>query len=325
MDSISQAALGAAIGEAVLGKKTGNKGAVLGAIIATIPDLDVALYLFYDKFEMLSIHRGFSHSILFSILGALLIAYILQRIKWTDQVGFKRLWFFAWLALFTHILLDSFTAYGTQLYLPFSDKRVGFDIINVVDPVYTVPLLVGLFLSLFLYRDRPSRALYNRIGLSVSTFYLLCTLGVKSHVNSYFRNELSKQGVASNSLLTIPVGVANINWYGVANTTDTIYLQKYSILEGSYFSFETFAINDHLLEVLNPKLVEKMRWFAKGFYTVEKDGDTIRFYNLQVDMRGIYKDGEINAPTVGYFEIIPKKDGSFEFSSGTHRNKTESK
>ena len=91
MDSITQAVLGAAIDEAVLGKKIGNKGAMLGAIVATIPDLDIALYLFYDKFEMLSIHRGFSHSIVFSILGAFLIAYVLQRIKWTNQITYQRL------------------------------------------------------------------------------------------------------------------------------------------------------------------------------------------------------------------------------------------
>jgi len=77
MDSLTQATLGAAIGEATLGKHIGNKGAVLGAIVATIPDLDVALYLLYDKFEMLSIHRGFSHSIVFSIIGAFLIGTLL--------------------------------------------------------------------------------------------------------------------------------------------------------------------------------------------------------------------------------------------------------
>ena len=41
MDSLTQAALGAAIGEAVLGKKIGRKAAILGAIGGTIPDLDV--------------------------------------------------------------------------------------------------------------------------------------------------------------------------------------------------------------------------------------------------------------------------------------------
>ena len=318
MDSVSQAALGAAIGEAALGKKTGNKGPLLGAIIATIPDLDVALYLFYDKFEMLSIHRGLSHSILFSLLGAFLIAYILQRTKWTKKVSYFRLWIFAWLALFTHILLDTFTAYGTQLFLPFSDERVGFDSINVVDPIYTIPLLLGLLFSLFIFKSDPNRATYNYIGLGISTLYLLCTLGVKSHVNNYFHKKLSEKNIDYNSLLTMPVGSGNINWYGVAKSQDSLYMQKYSILKGSYFSFEKFAINDHLLEGLNPELVEKMRWFAKGFYTVEKDRDSIRFYNLQVDMRGVFKKDDIKAPTFGYFMILPKADKGFSFSSGTH-------
>ena len=62
MDSLTQATLGAAIGEALLGKKIGNKGAILGAIIATIPDLDVALKPFYSGLQNISIHRGYSHS-----------------------------------------------------------------------------------------------------------------------------------------------------------------------------------------------------------------------------------------------------------------------
>ncbi|MGB1248508.1 MAG: metal-dependent hydrolase, partial [Chitinophagales bacterium] len=53
------------------------------------------------------------------------------------------LWLFSFLALFTHVLLDAFTTYGTQLLLPFSDKRISFDSINIVDPVYTIPLLLG--------------------------------------------------------------------------------------------------------------------------------------------------------------------------------------
>lgn len=119
MDSITQATLGAAIGQALLGKKIGGKAAVLGAIVATIPDLDVVLLPLYDSLERISIHRGFSHSILFSILGALLLTYILTRIKWAIQISIKRFFIFNWLALFTHILLDAFTAYGTQVFLPF--------------------------------------------------------------------------------------------------------------------------------------------------------------------------------------------------------------
>ena len=270
---------------------------------------------------MLSIHRGYSHSILFSIIGAFLIAYILQRIKWTDTVGYWRRWIFTWLALFTHMLLDAFTAYGTQLFLPFSDKRVGFDSVNVVDPVYTLPLIFGLFFSLFVFKNRPSRPVGNYVGLAISALYLLGTLGIKKHVEQHFRTELSEQNIDYHSLLTMPVGIANINWYGVAKTNDGLYMHKYSILKNERIPFEYFPTNDHLLEGVNPRLVDRMKWFAKGFYTVEKDGDALRFYNLQVDMRGIVHDGDIKAPTAGYFVIIPHADGSFEFSSGTHKMK----
>jgi len=319
MDSISQAALGAAIGEAILGKHIGNKGAILGAIIATIPDLDVALYLFYDKFEMLSIHRGFSHSIVFSIIGAFLIAYILQRMKWTKTVSYQKLWIFTWLALFTHMLLDTFTAYGTQLLLPFSDARIGFDSVNVVDPVYTVPLLIGLICSLFVFKNTPSRSIYNYIGIAVSTTYLLATLGVKNHVEEHFKTELTEQNIKYESLLTMPVGVANMNWYGVAKTKDGIYMHKYSILDDVDLPFEYFPNNDHLLEGVNQEVVDRMKWFAKGFYTVVKEEDELRFYNLQVDMRGIVHEDGTKVPTAGYFVIIPKADAGFEFSSGSHK------
>ena len=318
MDSITQAALGAAIGEAILGKQIGWKGAALGAIIATIPDLDVALYLFYDKFDMLSIHRGYSHSILFSIVGAFLIAYLLQYINWTKDISYIRLWVFTWLALFTHMLLDTFTAYGTQSYLPFSNNRVGFDSINVVDPVYTVPLLIGLVLSLFIYKNKPSRRIYNSLGIAISTFYLLGTLGVKQYVNAQFVEQLEEQNISHHSLLTMPVGIANINWYGVARSDDGLYMQKYSLLEDNNQPFDYFPINDHLLDKVSPFAADKMRWFAKGYYTVVDDGEKIRIYNLQVDMRGIVADGIRKAPTVGYFEIIPKADGQFLFSSGAH-------
>ena len=321
MDSITQAALGAAIGQAVLGKKIGSKAAILGAIVATIPDLDVALYLFYDKFEMLSIHRGYSHSILFSVMGAFLIAYILQRIKWTKKVSYTRLLLFTWLALFTHMLLDAFTAYGTQLFLPFSDDRFGFDSINVVDPLYTLPLLIGLLLTLFVYQSKPSKAIYNYIGLAVSTCYLLCTLGIKNHVNNHFKAELAEQNIAYKSLLTMPVGIAGINWYGVAKSDEGIYMHKYAMLGDLKLPFEYFPVNEYLLDEVNPIAAQKMRWFAKGFYSVVEDGEKIRIYNLQVDMRGIVQGEPERAPTAGYFEITPHSDGSFDFGSGAHNSK----
>jgi inner membrane protein len=318
MDSLTQAALGAAIGEALLGKKIGNSGAITGAIVATIPDLDVFLYAFYDKFSMLSIHRGYSHSILVSLLGAFLIAYILKNIRQTKIVSYKRLWIFSWLALFTHALLDTFTAYGTQLFLPFSNARVGFDSINVVDPVYTLPLIIGLIFSLFIYKNKSNRSFYNNIGLVMSSLYLISTLGIKQYVTHHFKAELTEQNIEYHSLLTMPVGMASIDWYGVAKTNEGLYMHKYSLWNDTNLPFEYFSSNDELLEGVNSEAVACMKWFAKGFYAVEKHGEDLYFYNLQVDMRGTIDTENGRAPTAGYFIISPQEGNRFEFSSGSH-------
>ena len=119
-------------------------------------------------------------------------------------------------------------------------------------------------------------------------------------------------------MVLIPVGIANINWYGVAKGEDRIYMQKYSIIKGPINSHESFLINDHYLDLMDPSLAETMRWFSKGFYTAEKLNEKIRIYNLQVDMRGIIDIGDIKAPTKGFFEIsIDGKNNSF--SSGSHK------
>ena len=319
MDSITQGVLGATIGEAILGKKMGHKAAIAGAIIATLPDLDVLLYLVYDKYDMLSIHRGFSHSICFSLIGALLISYILSHTKWFKDITVFSLLLFSWLVLFTHILVDACTSYGTQLLLPFSNQRVGFDSINVVDPIYTLPLLIGLLLSVWVYRSNTNRSRYNQYGLMISSLYLIFTLINKAQVKSAIAQELALQDIEYDALLTMPVGMANIKWYGVAKGQDSIFMLKHSILSGTEKRIEPFSINESYLLDIEEEVADKMRWFAKGFYTVEKENETIRFYNLQVDMRGIVKVGDKKAPTKGYFKLL-NVNGQTQLTSGTLKN-----
>ncbi len=79
MDSLTQIVLGAAVGEVVLGRKVGNKAMLWGALAGTIPDLDVYQSLIFDSLTANELHRGFSHSILFSLIFAPLLAWILVR------------------------------------------------------------------------------------------------------------------------------------------------------------------------------------------------------------------------------------------------------
>ena len=80
MDSITQITLGAAIGEATLGRTVGRKAAAYGAFLGTLPDLDVLSSPFVSDYTQLALHRGFSHSVLFALAGGAGIAYLLQKL-----------------------------------------------------------------------------------------------------------------------------------------------------------------------------------------------------------------------------------------------------
>ena len=319
MDSITQAALGAAIGEAFLGKQIGGKGAVIGAVIGTVPDLDVFLTPLFSEFERISVHRGYSHSILFSLFGALLFAYILSKIKWTKEIFIKRLWLFSFFALFTHVLLDAFTSYGTQLFLPFTDWRVSFDSISIIDPVYTIPLIIGTVVSIFYYKKLAKRRTFpNAIGLIASSVYLLFTLANKQHIEQVFQTQLETQNIPHFRLLTVPVAIGNGVWYGVAKDATSLHIGKYSEWKDNTIEFHSFPINDHLLTGLDARLVDRMKWFAQGFYTVAERDGKIRIYNMQCDMQGVRSFGDYKAPTAFYFEITPHPNGSYNLDSGMH-------
>lgn len=117
MDSITQAVLGASIQGALLGRWQGRKALLYGAMLATVPDLDVVME-YGDAVANMTYHRGFSHS-LFVLSGfALLLTWLARRFRPHPGYSANRLLLTLWLVLITHPLLDAFTSYGTQLFWP---------------------------------------------------------------------------------------------------------------------------------------------------------------------------------------------------------------
>ena len=192
MDSLTQIILGAACGEIVLGKKIGNKALLFGAIGGTIPDLDVFIgkLLYNNEIQAMAFHRGFMHSILFAVLGAFLFGWITYKLyntgtrkETTTQKNWTWLFF---LSIFTHPILDCFTPYGTQLFTPFSDYRVAFNNISVVDPLYTVPFLVSLIVLMFFNRESTRRTWWLKAGIYMSSAYMVFTIINKIYIDSSF-------------------------------------------------------------------------------------------------------------------------------------------
>jgi inner membrane protein len=283
MDSITQIVLGAAVGEAVLGKKAGGRAAVWGAVCGTIPDLDVVANLFMGEFDATIAHRGLSHSILFCVVMAPAIGWGISKITNIER-GSQREWTkLAFWALFTHPLLDSFTSWGTQLFYPFWDYRVAFNSIFVADPVYTVPFLICLIIALVLHRQSRARRIWNWVGIGISSFYLFFTLVNKLVATAYFEQALHRQGKSVSRLSTYPGPLNNVLWYCVAEEPNGYDLGYFSLLgDPSQIHFRYIPKNHRLLEPYQDnRVVQGMAWMSKGYHAVGLQGDTLIWHDLR--------------------------------------------
>lgn len=292
MDSLTQIALGAAVGEAVLGHKVGYRAALWGAIAGTIPDLDVAAYPLLDEAQKLGWHRGYSHSLLFTAAFAPILGWIIHKIhrrhgRWRDWT------LVAFLGLFTHVLLDSFTVYGTQLFMPFSNFQVGFNSISIIDPMYTLPLLSGVLVALFMRRTSNSRRIVNYLGLAFSTGYLLFTVGVKMYVDNRVHQSLISRDIAYGRFMTAPTLFNSILWRATAEAADGYYVGYYSLLDTSpLINFTFIPRRDSLLHGIGQQpAVSQLLWFSNGYYTVERSNDSLLFHDLRFGELGFGRPG----------------------------------
>ncbi len=142
MDSLTHIVLGAAVGTAVLGRKAGLRAAVIGAACNTLPDLDVFIAQ-GDPVRDLTFHRAETHALFWLTLAAPAIAWLVARLNRRVDASYREWLLLVWLSLMTHPLLDAFTVYGTQLWLPFSDYPVGIGSVFIIDPLVTVPMIAG--------------------------------------------------------------------------------------------------------------------------------------------------------------------------------------
>ena len=285
------------MGEAALGRQIGNKALYWGAALGTLPDLDVLLNPFISNVTALGIHRGLSHSVLFWVLGALLIGTALHRLYRREAVPWRQWTLAVGLVLSTHALLDAFTTYGTQLFFPITNYPVIFGTIFIIDPAYTLPLLLGVVVA---WRRAPrDRVRYwaNIAGLGLSTAYLMLTIPSKMMAQEAFNEGFEQAGLPVERMFTKPTAFNNVLWQVVGETEDAFYIGSYSHLDsGPPTSFERIPKRHHLLADLpDTKALERLRWFSRGYYTVSQDADgTLYVHDLRFgrsDM-GLGTEGE---------------------------------
>lgn len=281
MDSLTQIVLGAAVGEAVLGKKIGNRAMLWGAVAGTIPDLDVVWRYLTDTITATELHRGFSHSIIFALIAAPLFGWLVHKLKKRPEVGWRG-WtsLFFW-GLFTHPLLDAFTTWGTQLFWPF-DWRMAFNSIFVIDPLYTVPFLICVVLAATRDRNALSRKRINHLGIYLSTGYLVLTLVLKGMAHQKLVTALEDQNISYTAISTRPSVMNTVLWNVNVDAGDHYLIGDYSFFDSRPPSFKIYPKKRRESQAID-QLPETQRLIniSQGWYITSQEQGVWYFNDLR--------------------------------------------
>ncbi|CAH0183332.1 hydrolase [bacteria symbiont BFo1 of Frankliniella occidentalis] len=281
MDSVSQFVLGAAVAVAVMGRKAPVwQAAAVGAACGTLPDLDVFID-HGDAIRNMTLHRTESHALLWLTLVSPLLAALFARLC-RQQQHFARWWVAVWLALITHPLLDLTTVYGTQLALPFTDRPFAIGSMFIVDPLYTLPLLVGMVAALAWRGERGRR--WNRIGLSLSCVYLLWSMVAQAWVTHEVKQQLAADRDDVEQLLVTPTALNTLQWRVVVMREGSYQEGFYSLLS----PHKPLVLTTHdrgtalYQQLASNWYVQRVAWFSRGFFAMKQVNGYITITDLRM-------------------------------------------
>lgn len=284
MDSLSQIVLGASVQGTILGKYQGRKAYLYGAILGTLPDLDV-LISYPDPISDMTYHRSFSHSLLVLTAVGIIGSWMLSRYHhWRDMplpYSTRRLALAMTLVLTTHPILDSFTVYGTQLFWPLQDllqiTPISIASVFIIDPLYTLPLLIAVIWGLI----KGSKLAVFKAGLLancqrftmwmllLSSSYLLLSLGLKYHAQSQAEQTLAAANINTMRLKTMPVLPTILMWRTVAEDDQNRLIElRGSVLDSRLpeYRYLTQYDNAQTLRANMPAqsrpYAERLDWFS---------------------------------------------------------------
>lgn len=257
--------LGGALAQVTFGKRLGKTAPLAGAIAALLPDLDVFVKSDTDPLLSLLVHRQFTHALIFIPLGGLL-ATVLYRFLCRGRPPFRESLFACLVAYTSHPLLDACTAYGTQLYWPFSSARVAWDILPIIDPIFSFLLLVGL--CLFFWGKSIK---YSYTAYTLWLGYLSLSFLQSFRAHEVQQNLLKARGHITDTYRVHPTLFNIVLWRSVYRMDGEIFadsirvgLGEALLWEGGHVAaFEKSEIPNDGSRLA--KDLERYFWFADGY------------------------------------------------------------
>ena len=278
MDSLTQLTFGAACGEAILGKKVGRKALIWGAILGTLPDLDVFIPL-GSPVDDFVYHRGFSHSLFLLTALSPVFAWLITKVHKDTKPLLNKWMLLTFVVLNGSVLLDLFTIYGTQIFWPLDATPLAVPTLFIIDPLFTLPILIGVSGALFLKNHR-----LNFIGLSLSLAYLIWALGVSVFVNGKMEEKLNEQGVPYSQFISSPAPFTTLLWRTVGIHHDQYFETYYSLFDGDApLSVNFYPRNLSLMKGIGEHSpVVKLKSFTKGYFAMADINGSVTMTDLRM-------------------------------------------
>jgi inner membrane protein len=316
VDPLSQGVLGACLPQSGAKKTEQGIAGLFGFLAGMSADLDVLIRSSTDPLLFLEYHRQFTHSLIFIPIGGLLCAAVLYfLIGRRRQLSFASCFKYCTLGYATHALLDACTTYGTMLLWPFSDMRIAWNNVSIIDPLFTIPILLLVLLAA--YRQR---ALFARMALVWALVYL--SLGVLQ------RNEAVRMGyeIARGrghepiKLEAKPSFANLLVWKVVYQTDDRFYVDAVRarfapvVFPGNSIAKLDVARDLPWLEpdTQQAKDIERFRWFSNGYLAL----DPLR-KNQIIDIR--YSMVPNQLVPLWSIELSPEASDTAHVAYRTHR------
>ena len=281
MDPISQGTVGAAFAQSTANKKNILSITVIGFIAGLAPDLDVLIRSSTDPILFLEYHRQFTHSLFFIPFGALIVALFLYPL-FRKSLSLKTVYLASFLGYATHGLLDACTSYGTLLFWPLSNERVTWNNISIVDPLFTIPIVILIGIAI-----KTRKRLFSYFAIGWVAFYL--SLGFVQYDRAFkAANELALLRGHTPERLTLKPSFGNlILWKSIYQHEEKFYVDAIRTLQSSTWCLgESVRIFDYQRHLPNlnkdsqqKKDIERFRWFSQDYLGFDSEK------NLVTDVR----------------------------------------
>lgn len=306
MDPLSQACLGASLSQSSTNTKSQQMSAlIIGGLSGMAADLDVLIQSPIDPLLFLEYHRQFTHSLIFIPFGALLCSLFFYAF-FKNKLSFKQIYIFAFLGYATHGLLDACTSYGTLLFWPFSDARIAWNNVSIVDPFFTLPVSALVLLAAFKQRPR-----YAKYAFSYALIFL--SLGfIQKHRAEIAAFDLAQTRGHNIERLHVKPSFANRHvWKIIYEYNNRYYVDAAKILwsttifEGDSIAKLNLKRDFSWLDYNSQtaKDIERFRWFSDDFLAASPNNP-----NTIIDVRYSLLPNQINP--IWRIELNPNNQNS---------------